>query len=314
MDIALQRSRIDIKGLSLAAWWLAMAVLCFVFATSFAQSVDVNDQFRGVSTILTGLGWRPFVYRVLPIGALRLLLGSGFTLSEGIWWIVAVSTIGAVAAFYGMTSLFDCYRDRVVLAVPLLIIFVVVLRSAVPFDEIYDMPTLALFTLSYALMLRRRWPAYLMAFAVTCLSKETAAFLTIGFAAAYFGRLSRRAYVGLGAAQFAIWLVVRLVITWSFAGYPGGNMENHMSAHLLMLAAYPAGVAAYAAIAAGVLAMVARRWREKPLELRRLFLAIAPLMAVLYVVGGVPFEFRVFYEIVPVTVLLCFAPSRDQQA
>jgi hypothetical protein len=309
MDIALQRSRIDTKSLSIAVWWAAMLVLCLVFATVVAGSIDIVDRQRGVGVIVAGAGYQPLVYRVLPIFVLRLMLSIGLTLRGGIWLIVAVSTVGAMAAFRSMCEHFDGYHNKAIVLVPLFMIFVIALRGVIPVDELYDMPTLALFTLAYVLMLRRRWMAYLAVFAVACLCKETAAFLAVGFAVVCFGKLAWRSYVALGAAQFAIWLIIRLAITWSFSSYPGVGMENHLEDHWFALTSLAGCTAAYGAVVAGVLFMMFRYWHEKPVELRRLFLAIAPLMAVLYLVGGFPFEFRVFYEIAPVTVLLLVSPS-----
>jgi hypothetical protein len=311
MDIALQRSRIDTKSLSMAVWWAAMLVLCLVLAIVIAGAMDITDPVRGINPILSGTGHRPFVYRVLPFYVLRVLLASGLPLRACIGLIVGLSTICSLIAFRFLCKHFSGYRDQAILAVPLLIIFVVMLRGLIPADELYDMPVLALFTTAYVLMLRRRWVAYLVVFTVACLCKETAALLAIGFAAVYFGRLPWRLYAAMGAVQFVTWLVIRQIITGVLAGQPGAIMDSSLADHWFALTSLVGCTAVYGAAVVGVLFMVFRHWQEKPVELRRLFLAIAPLMAVLYIVGGFPFEFRVFYEIAPVTVLLLFSPSRD---
>lgn len=310
MDIALHRNRIDTRALGLALWWAAISGLVFMFSVYYVTGIQLTDPRCGIEVLLNGTAYQPYVYRVLTVWALHGLVALGIDMPASLLLVTASSSLISVIAFYHLAALFYEHH-RAAMAAPLLLVAIVILRASFSYVMIYDMPNLALWTVATVFMIRRRWMTYLLVFVLACLNKETAALLTIGFAAMYLGRLSWRSYVTLGAIQFAIWLIIRLAILAAFAGSPGGAMEQYIPYHIYVLTAMPTVVGVYAVAGIGLLAVVFRRWKDKPLKLRRLFVTLAPIMAVLYIAGGFPFEFRIFYEIVPAALLLCFVPSRD---
>jgi hypothetical protein len=299
--------------ISEAVWLGAIIAIALVFTSYYVASIQLTDPRCGVLSVLDGVGHRPFVYRVLATWILQAMIALGASVADGIFILVGVSLAASTVAFRYLISSFGGYRAISAIISPLLVVAVAALQVSYPYNMLYDMLTLALFVTSYALLMRRNWAWYLVVFATACLSKETSALLTIGFAAVYFRRMAWRNYLTLGFIQFAIWLIVRLVITWEFRNNPGVTMESHIDLHLWAFQRLPIVVAVYCALGMSFLAVVLRGWHQKPVDLRRLFVALAPLMIVLYIVGGNPFELRALYEIVPVALVLCFIPMNKTE-
>jgi hypothetical protein len=68
-----------------------------------------------------------------------------------------------------------------------------------------------------------------------------------------------------------------------------------------------------AALIANLVRLVWMDWKRKPLVLRGILAGVLPPQVVLFLLFGYPFEWRVFYEILPVVVLLA-GPARSQLA
>jgi hypothetical protein len=67
-----------------------------------------------------------------------------------------------------------------------------------------------------------------------------------------------------------------------------------------------------AAWIANLARLVRMDWARKPLVLRGILIAVLPPMVVLFLLFGYPYEWRVFYELLPVVVLLA-GPARQAQ-
>lgn len=290
-------------------WFIGVIALSLVFAGYYVGTIQISDPRCGVLTILAGAGHRPYVYRVLSTLVLRAMMHMGLDAASSLSILVSITAIGSICAFRYLVSFFGGYRARAAVISPLIVAAVAVLTVSFPYNMVYDMPTLALVVAGYALMLRRHWRWYIVVFTLACLSKETAFILTVGFAAVYFRCMMWRDYIVLGGLQFAVWVAVRALVTWLYGGYPGVSMETHWDLHLFALHSLPVAVAIYCALATFLVSVILRRWHDKPIEMKRLFVSIAPLLVVLYFVGGNPFELRVFAEVTPIAAILFFAPT-----
>jgi hypothetical protein len=168
---------------------------------------------------------------------------------------------------------------------------------------IYDFPSLFLFTLGLVLMVRQRWRAYFGLLVVATINKETAVLLPFVFGL-YFLRhqaLLKGRFWPLLGAQIGLWLVIKLGINFVFRHSPGGMAEFHLRDHNLgLLRSYSVGTAAGWLVLAVLMGV---RWSEAPRFLRTA-LWILPVLVGLTLFLGYLDEFRDYYEVFPVVVLL----------
>ncbi len=170
-------------------------------------------------------------------------------------------------------------------------------------NYVYDPAVLLLFTLGLGLMVRRRWRPFILVFLAACLNKETAVLLTMVFAIHFFSseRMERRLFRRLLAAQAGIYMAVRAVVEFLYRGNPGGVVEFHFLDHnIRALEPYPIPVFL---VCVAVVLLVFHRWRDKPSFLRDALWMFVPL-ASFTVLFGFYDEWRAFYEVYPVVVLL----------
>ena len=174
------------------------------------------------------------------------------------------------------------------------------------FGKIYDFTILFLFTLELALMNAGRWRAYILLFPVACLVKETTLLLGLVFALHFYGSLERRKFWALLAGQAAIFLVIRLILTWIFRNNPGSALEFHLLDHYKAFVSQPLFFTLWLLMLVFVAGVVGYRWRHKPTFLRHAALATAlPLLTLFFAAGG-PYELRNLYEAYPAVFLLAF--------
>lgn len=167
------------------------------------------------------------------------------------------------------------------------------------YSHLYDLPHLFLFTTCLALLAERRLGLYLALFAVACTSKETSLLLVLVFLLSPRGELSARRFALLLGVQLALFAAIKAGLTGLFRGNPGGIAELHLEHNLLLP---PFGFAEVTALAAVALA-IAREWSQKPPLLRAALWMLAPLLG-LGVFWGYLDEYRIYYEVYPVILLL----------
>jgi len=168
---------------------------------------------------------------------------------------------------------------------------------------IYDFPSLFLFTLGLALMVRQRWRAYLGLLVVATINKETAILLPFVFGLYFLRRqeLLRGRFWPLLGAQVGLWLVIKLGINYVFRDNPGGMVELHLRDHNLgLLRSYPMGTAAGWLVLAVLMAV---RWSDTPRFLRTALWTLPVLVGMTLFLGYLD-ELRDYYEAFPVVVLL----------
>lgn len=288
-----------------ALYWGLLVCIVAVYSVFYIQTISLDIPTHGIYAQLNMTASKPFIYRILTFVVLRVL-ASVIPVQVGMWFIACSSLLTAMVTVYTTARQ---YVGKAGLFAPLLLLVaVVVLWFGFTPHMLYDMPQLALFSLAYLAMLRNR-KSYFFVFALACFNKETAALLTIGYAALHWRRMAAGPYMVSIALQVAIWRFVRITVVYLFRDNPGTDMMIRMYMHLRAITRLPGVVAIYLLLAAGVIAVMAHRWLEKPLGVRRMLVATAPLLMALYIVGGYPFEFRVFYELVPLVVVLCLPPA-----
>jgi hypothetical protein len=169
---------------------------------------------------------------------------------------------------------------------------------------IYDFSTLFLFTLSLALMARKKWRSFLVIYTLACFNKETTILLTLLFVIYSYcipgSRLGKFAFIKILSEQMGIYLIVRLVLYYFFHNNHGvfltGDIPN---IHNLSMAPYSIEAFFYLFIAL----MVLYKWEEKPLLLKY-GLWILPTLVIPCLFFGYLDELRDYYEAYPIVLLL----------
>lgn len=273
---------------------LALAGLAF----GLADGRLYND----TAALVDGSGGRPFIYRQFAPLLIRGLMGLGAPIWAATAATVTAGAIGVVWALYSLASaVFPPARARrLAVAAPLFML---------PFVAglfVYDLPSLALFTLGLALLARGRWAAFALLFPVAVYSRETA-FLLLGVLALHGrGRLpGPRLAAGLGLLA-AAGLAVKIALGLAYAHNPGAPFETHWLAHYAYIKHMP-GPSLTALGALAVLIMAAlRRWAQLPPFLQAAAVLI-PAGLGLYLLFGFPSELRAIGEAFPALYLLAAA-------
>jgi hypothetical protein len=174
-------------------------------------------------------------------------------------------------------------------------------------NYVYDLPTLFLFTLGLALMLRRQWRAFLLVYALACLNKETTILLTLVFVIhfSHDAWLGRSRFVRLVLLQLGLFVAIKLALSWVFRANPGTFVELHLLDHNLDVLKSFLLRPSFAAEAPwlGVLLLTFYQWPSKPAFLKHALWILVPIVAAMPL-WGVLGELRVYYEAFPIVTLL----------
>ena len=295
-----------------AKFWLVVLLLTGSVFFAYARLFSWSDPYRSLATFMAGAErgdvYRPFVYRVLlPLlsEAARRIVPLDPMVYQIVW--MYLSFLGFIVALRSLAQTFWEPSRRldyaVLFAIPLVIPWSIEVRY------FYDLPVLCLFTWGIVCVARRRWTWLLVCYSVACFNKETTVLLTVMFAVCYAQEHRSGWYWRLIGMQIGIYGCVRGALLYIFRQFPGQVVEYHVMDHILVYLHHPVKTCAcLIAIGLFVLLMI-YDLRSKPVFLKRALLAVLPLMVALYCLFGFPYEFRVFYEVYGLIILLC-VPSR----
>jgi hypothetical protein len=167
------------------------------------------------------------------------------------------------------------------------------------YSYLYDLPQLFLFTFCLYYLARSNWYRYILFFAIATLNKETSVLLIFIYSLHFARFHSRSIYLRLLTIQVAFYLVIRLIINASTINNPGSIVEFHLFHNLLL---EPYSVAQFLAfLCIGLL--IGYDWKNKPTFIKDA-LAIAVPMVLLTLLFGYLDEYRDFYELYPIIILL----------
>jgi hypothetical protein len=171
-----------------------------------------------------------------------------------------------------------------------------------PFQYVYDIPVLFLSTVCYLAMATRNWRLFIGAYILACLNKETAIFMTLFFAIWFWGRLDKRSYINLLVMQYVIYALLRLGLLYLYQDNPGQYLKNHLFRVLPGDVLVTSQYERVFMIAWGFFLMT-YQWAKKPAFLKCSLLLLPP-MYVAYLLYGMPGEYRVFFDVLPLPLLL----------
>jgi hypothetical protein len=180
------------------------------------------------------------------------------------------------------------------------------------YSYVYDFPTLCLFTLGLAFLVRARWTAFMVLYPFACLNKETTLLLTLLFVAyeGRNGRISPSLFRRLLVVQLGMYGLIKLGLTAVFRGNPGGVTEFQLL-HNLELVVFPYSYSISTAFTTlGVALMLFYGWARKPEHLKKGFWILPVLLGLTFFLGYLD-ELRDYYEAYPIILLLLFHTAAE---
>ena len=314
------RERMRRVAIGAAALALASTVLVV-----FLSLAEINSQPGSrFEEVMAGTAQRPFQYRILVPQLVRLLeamtpnamrqliqasagpfqasLDHAFITDPVVGLYLVLILFAALVAyrlaFRYLASTF--YPERAELASFVALLAIIALFR---YGYFYDFTSLLFGTLLFAFMFRAHWIAYMATFVLACLNKETSIVFVGIFAVCLWKAMDRKMYLGLIAAQTMIWAAVRLATMTAYAENPGGDAFWYFDFNLKAYTRLGPSAAIAATALAALFVLVLWRFTQKPRPLRLSLVGLPP-MFVLFLSFGYPYEFRVFYEVLPPVLLL----------
>ncbi len=171
-----------------------------------------------------------------------------------------------------------------------------------PWQYIYDIPVLFLSAACYFAMLRQQYKAYVLLFTLACLNRETSIFIFIFFTIWAYKRYTTPVFVSLWVIQCLIFIAVKAILAMAYFKNPGWFLEENL---FFVLNRDILGKANFHKMInmAILFFLVTYRWTQKPAFLKNV-LWLLPFVYMGYVLHGNPGEYRVFFDVLPLLVLL----------
>lgn len=299
-----------------ALFLLAALVVSFYFGQ---LRLRICEHFVGpemFSEMANHVGNKPWQYRILipsiASGLSHLKLPVAVSLFEWARWIELGFMFLTVVAFRRYLELF--VRDRRVSSILAFSIFLV-LPFHIFFPRPYfanywfDTPALLFLILGLTLLYQKKMALYYGLFAVATLNRETTCFLTLVYLFTALGRERLLRIAGHCAAQFVIWMSIKIVLERIYAGNPGplgfewmdGSGVPHHVDNLRHFAK-PSNLPAMMSVMAYLwIPVVCHHRRIGDEFLRRALWVIPPFFCGMFFVANI-YELRIFAELIPLVL------------
>jgi hypothetical protein len=170
------------------------------------------------------------------------------------------------------------------------------------FGYYYDLPQVLLVASSLLFLYRQNWPVYSLLFAITTLNKETTITLVIVYGIYYFSRLPRRKFLGLLLSQLLLYTLIRVPLIFLYRNNPGASIPSKLGIQLYIYTEFPIILFITFLFFSIIFLYVFKRWKQVD-EFLRASLAIFAVIFILFFLSGIPMEFRVFLDALPVLAI-----------
>ncbi|HSL45189.1 MAG TPA: hypothetical protein VK897_17280 [Anaerolineales bacterium] len=317
---------------------LALAISAGLFIAYLSLNNFGSSGISSFPNMLEGTAFRPAIYRVL-IPSLAKVIANLVPGQVSEFFARLPEGTGIKRAFDNLSN--DMYHGEAVSALVLIYLsivgFVLVQRRflkelgysqteqavlpftlaaltlpfSVYFAYVYDLPQVFLFTVCALFLYQEKWTFYLLFLTVALLNKETAFFLVIIFAVYHFRRLPRNKFLVLLGAQLVIFLILRAILLYAYRDNPGVTIFWSYRYHLDQYRAHPSTLIVTLFLLGAITFLMAKNWQKKPAFLRSASI-VFPFTVVLFFLAGMPMEFRVFLDILPVFGTLFFPRKTPQ--
>lgn len=192
-------------------------------------------------------------------------------------------------------------QDTVALITPIVGLLMVP-ALAYPTMYLYDMGVLVLSACCYYAIATHRWRWYYLWLVLACLNKESALFIILFFTVWCFGRLPRRAWIKHVLWQLAIFMVIKHTLYLAYLYNPGVFLATYYQPSQIMTLLRGYNYSQFAVFLV-ITVLLTYRWQQKP-PFARYGLWVLGAMFIAYLFFGKPYEYRVFYDIVPLMAIL----------
>ncbi|MBT8380318.1 MAG: hypothetical protein KJN64_13920 [Ignavibacteria bacterium] len=315
-------------------FWFITAILSGYVFIVFIKSPGINGYERAMfPEMIYGTSWKPFVYRTLLPSAVRvtseiipeqihnsltekiedsefgkLVLQKLKWESEFIteyliamiymWWFL----VGVVYAFRKLLTAVYYSPKWFANFISLTALFALPTMFQY-YSYIYDFPTMFLFTSGLVLLVKQKWNYFLILFFISCFNKETTILLTLVFAIHLYnnGKVSKRLYYKLIAAQIFIFISIKTLLYFLFIDNPGGFVEFHLIDRNYLI--FNGFTLTTFVVWLTIGLMTFSKWGEKPKFLKDAIWIGVPLIVLSFFLGFFD-ELRDYYELFPIVFLL----------
>ena len=288
---------------------LPVYMLCAALFTALYFQTPLNAPGISLENLTAFRGATPYQYRVLaPI----LARGAQAVLPLPLLSIyIALTFAFALGLFVAWRAYLQPYFGEAAAAYAVLLLYSLLWNYTIAGSIRYpwDIPAIFFFVLGVALIQRERWHLYYLVFFLACLNRETSCFLILAFVLLNWRRRRWQWLLGHVAAQAAIWLGVKVVLTRLFLHNPGEKVfENKLVSNLSFMQdalLRPQESWDWMLLTFGWMAiLIVLGWRTLPTDLKRLLLIVPPFLCGMALVGDFG-QMRIHNELVP----LLLAPA-----
>lgn len=241
---------------------------------------------------------KPFVYRQFVPLLARFLAWFGLRIDIAIVILMTAFGIGFYIALIRFASFFYDINNRGEIIVLTWAIACLALFGA--FRKPYDLATAFLFTLALFYISKRETRNYLLLFPLVCLNRETAFLLIPIFFV--FNPQNKAAHI----YQVMVYALTTIILRFVFADNSGAAALIEPVENLWRFINDPTRTLFHLALTALLLWAVLQNWSNQPAFLRAAFLVMFPFLMLAYFVFGQAYETRVFWELVPVGIIMIF--------
>jgi hypothetical protein len=164
---------------------------------------------------------------------------------------------------------------------------------------LYDPSQLLMFTLALYFLASCRMSAFVVAFGLCCLNKETAVLLIPVYALTCGKRGSQQRYLDPVLYELVlVYVATRSLLAYVFRSNPGAFLEFRSLRNIQYLMG--GWTFADVTVFLVLVGLLFYRWNEKPAFLRLSFVCVAPPLFVLSLFLGFVDEWRAYYEVYPI--------------
>jgi len=229
---------------------------------------------------------KPFVYRQL-VPTLNEIIGSQIIVE-----LLFCIALGLLMLWYYERNYETNWANDIATVLAFCAILVV-LGSNDVYKKSYDVPTAFFFMLMFVLWEERKYALFLPVFALSCINRETTLLIL-----PIIALIKPKAHIHV--FQVIFWLGIMFVTHEVFSEFPGSSAWIRPRENILHHLKYAGETIRFLSIV-GFLALLFVRNLHSIKDGAMLFVIfLAPVLFVLYIVLGNPFEFRVFAEVLPI--------------
>jgi hypothetical protein len=289
--------------LGIISWGIVFALIYSLMYDPDFGYINLFDDMESISIKIMGFQIsKPFVYRVLIPLLMYPITAAGI---DPLHALAGVQLVFGLLSYWALIKFLSLWIGGDGIFLHSVLCFSFVFFMCLYNRSYYDYSTMFFFCLSCLLLYRLDLKWYFILFPIATLNRETT-FLLIYIFAVYLRddpRINRSLYwIGI-AYQAGTWFFIRLMLDHAFSGN-GGAYQLFVYD---MLGFYLRSPFVFFIVPAFLLVMISAfyKWAYIPHLLRVVF-SLFPILFLLHLILGYPFEFRVLMESLPAVYVILF--------